>query len=103
MMDQKRAGLRRRTYYAARLSCHNGIAWSEGVVRNLSDAGALVETQNAPVPDVLDIAIPMAGLRVRARVAWRGQGRAGLQFQRLPGHDVLRPPSARRREDDPNY
>jgi hypothetical protein len=102
-LDEKRAVLRRRTYFAAKLSSHDGIAWSEGVVRNLSETGALIEALNSPIPDVLDIAIPMAGVRARARVAWRSGARAGLQFQRPPGRADPPPPVACRRDDDPNY
>ena len=100
-MDEKRAVLRRRTYYAAQLSCRNGIAWSDAVVRNLSDAGALIEAPNSPIPDMLDMVIPMAGVRTAARVAWRGEGRAGLQFERTRA--APQRPNADISDGDPNY
>ena len=102
-MDEKRVVLRRRTYLTAQVSSRDGIAWSQGVVRNLSEVGALIEMQGAPLPDVLDIAIPMAGLRTPARVAWRDGGRAGLQFQRPPAPVAPSRPFASPYDDDPNY
>ncbi len=102
-MDEKRNVLRRRTYLAAQLSSRDGIAWAQAVVRNLSDSGALIEALDAPLPDALDIAVPMAGLRRRARVAWRGEGRAGLHFEAPAGRVATAQPAGRRPGDDPNY
>lgn len=72
-------------------------------MRNLSDCGALIEAPGAPIPDTIDIAIPMAGVRARARVAWRGEGRAGLLFQRPAARDAPPSKTLRRLADDPNY
>jgi len=102
-MDEKRAVLRRRTYLAAQLSSRDGIAWSEGVVRNLSEAGALIEARGAPLPESLDVAIPLAGVRTPARVAWRHGVLAGLQFQRPPAPLAPPKPIASPYDDDPNY
>jgi hypothetical protein len=102
-MDEKRAVLRRRTYMAAQFSSHDGIAWSEGVVRNFSEAGALIEVTGSPLPDALQVAIPVAGLRTQARVAWRDGARAGLQFLRPPAPAALRAPKATPYDDRPDY
>jgi hypothetical protein len=102
-MDERRAVLRRRTYFAAQLSSQDGIVWSDGVVRNLTPGGAMIEALNAPIPDALDIVIPMAGVRARARVTWRADDRAGVQFQPAAAARPAPESRARRYRDDPNY
>ena len=102
-MNEKRAVLRRRTYHEARLSSQDGIAWAHGVVRNLSEGGALVDSVSGPIPDALDIQLPQTGFRSRARVVWREGPRAGLQFEASPVRVVAPPPLATPYDDDPNY
>lgn len=102
-MDEKRAVLRRRTYHDARLSSQDGIAWANGVVRNLSEGGALVESVSGSIPDTLDIQLPQSGFRSRARVVWRKGPRAGLRFEAPPVRVVATIPLATPYDDDPNY
>jgi hypothetical protein len=103
IMDEKRAVSRRRTYLEAQLSSQDGIAWAQGVVRNLSDAGALIESANASIPDTLNLSIPQTGLRTRARVAWRHADRTGLRFDAPPVRVAAPKSIASPYDDDANY
>jgi hypothetical protein len=99
IMDEKRAVLRRRTYFQARLSSRDGIGWTHAVVRNLSDRGALIEAVNQPIPEEAELSIAQTGLRARAHVAWRDGFRAGLSL----APSTAPRPAARLPDDDPNY
>jgi hypothetical protein len=73
----KRSGKRARVLLAAKLR----IAHAEFEVRlrDLSQRGALVEGQGLPQAGT-EVVFARGSISVPARVAWSGEGRAGLEF-----------------------
>jgi hypothetical protein len=62
------------------LAFNNGNSSKDCVVRDLTDAGALVELPHPDAPSKFDLLIASKALRRSARVAWRAGGRLGLDF-----------------------
>jgi PilZ domain len=77
--SDRRQAHRRKIFKSARIYWENG-AWTECIVRNLSDAGAQLEI-SAPVPGTFDLAIANR-LACACSVVWRQGNRVGIKFQR---------------------
>jgi PilZ domain len=75
--SDRRHAPRRKMLKTARVCWHNG-AWTECVVRNLSEKGAQLEI-SGPVPETFDLVIPnqLAG---PCSVVWRQGNRVGIKF-----------------------
>jgi len=73
----KRSSKRARVLLAAKL--HIGAAETDVRLRDLSQKGALIEGKCIP-PVNSDVTFCRGSICVPARVAWTGEGRAGLEF-----------------------
>jgi hypothetical protein len=79
-MQERRAVSRRRTFLKGVLTFNNGNSSEDCLVRDLTEAGALIELPHPEAPGSFDLLIPSKSLRASARVAWRVGGRFGLNF-----------------------
>jgi hypothetical protein len=73
----KRTAKRARVLLAAKLQV--GATEIDVRLRDLSRQGALIEAQRVPPQDT-EVTFTRGSLTVPARVAWAGEGRAGLEF-----------------------
>ena len=84
----KRSAKRARVLLAAKLRTGNGIE-IDVRLRDLSQRGALVEGQALP-PQGSEAVFSRGSMSVPARVAWTGEGKAGLEFAYpIDENDVL--------------
>jgi hypothetical protein len=81
-MQERRAISRRRTFLKGVLTFNNGNSSEDCLVRDLTEAGALIELPHPEAPENFDLLIPSKSLRASAHVAWRVGGRFGLDFAR---------------------
>jgi hypothetical protein len=79
-MQERRTVSRRRTFLKGLLAYNNGNLSKDCLVRDLTDAGALIELPHPEAPGTFELLIPSKTLRTPARIAWRVGGRFGLQF-----------------------
>ena len=79
-MQERRAVSRRRTFLKGVLTFNNGNSSEDCLVRDLTEAGALIELPHPEAPRSFDLLIPSKSLRAPARIAWRVGGRLGLNF-----------------------
>ena len=79
-MQERRAVSRRRTFLKGVLTFNNGNSSEDCLVRDLTEAGALIEQPHPEAPGSFDLLIPSKTLRTSARIAWRVGGRFGLLF-----------------------
>jgi hypothetical protein len=77
--SDRRQAPRRKILKAARIYWGND-AWTDCIVRNLSDTGAQLEI-SAPVPKTFDLVIANR-LACTCCVVWRQGNRVGVRFQR---------------------
>jgi hypothetical protein len=77
--SDRRQAPRRRIFKAAHVYWENG-AWTECIVRNLSDTGAQLEICG-PAPRAFNLMIADQ-LVCECRVVWRQGNRVGVRFQR---------------------
>ncbi|HXW21083.1 MAG TPA: PilZ domain-containing protein [Roseiarcus sp.] len=78
--DARRAK-RERTFLPARISFGEGALKADCVVTQLSPTGARINLAAAvALPDRFNIAIPQRGLACRAKLVWRKDDLAGLEF-----------------------
>jgi PilZ domain len=78
--DARRAK-RERTFLPARISFGEGALKADCVVTQLSPTGARINIAAAvALPDRFNIAIPQRGLTCRAKLVWRKDDLAGLEF-----------------------
>jgi hypothetical protein len=80
-MTERRAVARQRCFLQGVLSFQNGTASEDGIVRNLSERGALIELPYPNAPERFDLLAPARGLRAAARVVWRIGARYGLALE----------------------
>ena len=101
MMTDRRAVVRRRTFFKGVLSFQNGNASEDCLVRDLTQGGALIELPHPIAPGVCDLVVPSRGLRAAARMVWRDGARRGLRFEAA---DVAPAPKPRRKSvEDGRY
>ncbi len=80
-MDDKRISRRQRTFKGGAVSTPSGII--DCVIRNLSDAGALLEFSGSlAVPDTFFLIIKPELVNRACKVAWRAERRIGVRFTR---------------------
>ena len=94
-MTERRAVPRQRTFLQAVLSFQNGTASEDGVVRNLSERGALIELPYPNAPETFELLVPARGLRAAARVAWRSGARFGLALEPIAAAKPAKRPGPR--------
>ena len=77
-----RRGKRERTFLPARISFGEGALKADCVVTQFSPSGARINVPAAvALPDRFNIAIPQRGLNCRAKLVWRKDDLAGLEFE----------------------
>lgn len=77
---ERRAVTRRRVLKGATLSFNNGYGALEGLVRNESERGVLLNFgETSAVPSSFDLTVNGAAAR-SARVKWRDMTRVGVEF-----------------------
>ncbi|MGO4717231.1 PilZ domain-containing protein [Bradyrhizobium sp. 2TAF24] len=80
-MSEQRRAARGRVIYGGVLIFNNRCSTMSCVVRDFSANGARIEIKhNALLPDHLQLVIARKGREFAARVAWRSEGAAGLEF-----------------------
>jgi hypothetical protein len=76
-----RRALRVRTFLEARVSYSDGAISSPCTVNQLSDVGARLSIPSTvTLPAVFEIAIPQRGISRRAKLVWRRDDMAGIDF-----------------------
>ncbi|MEO3385552.1 PilZ domain-containing protein [Mesorhizobium sp. CAU 1741] len=86
VFDERRADLRHRVFKGATLTFNRGYGALEGLVRNLSNGGALLKFGDASaVPSRFDLTIAGESEARKARVCWRRQTEVGVAFEDRPG------------------
>ncbi|HLW92140.1 MAG TPA: PilZ domain-containing protein [Roseiarcus sp.] len=79
---EKRSDNRKRTFLPARISFREGSLSVECTVTQLSPAGArLIIPESVALPDRFDFSIPQRSLNCRARLIWRKDEEAGVEFE----------------------
>jgi hypothetical protein len=77
----KRAAVRHRTLITARIAYGDGAFSTECTVNNLSTNGAQVSLPHSiGLTDQFDVTIPQKDISCRARLVWRKDGQAGIEF-----------------------
>lgn len=77
---ERRAVMRRRVLKGATLSFNNGYGALEGLVRNESERGVLLNFgETSAVPSSFDLTVKGAAAR-SVRVRWRDMTRVGVEF-----------------------
>ena len=78
---ESRRAARVRTFLQARVSYGDGAISTSCTVNQLSDVGARLNIAGAfSLPETFEIAIPQKGLTRRARLVWRKDDQAGIDF-----------------------
>jgi PilZ domain len=73
---------RERTFLPARISFGEGAMWADCTVTQLSSTGARISVPaSAALPDRFNIAVPQRGLDCRAKLVWRKDDLAGVEFE----------------------
>jgi hypothetical protein len=78
---QPRQSVRERTFLPARIKFGDGVLSTQCTVTQLSAVGARLNiSASVSMPDRFDIEIPQRGLSNRARLVWRKDDQAGIEF-----------------------
>ena len=78
---ERRGAARERLFVAARLSYANGAISMACTVTQLSTEGARINVDGAvSLPESFDISIPQREFTARARLVWREENKAGIEF-----------------------
>ena len=83
-MQERRAVPRQRTFLKGVLAFNSGNSSEDCLIRNLTDAGALVELPHPEAPGAFELVVPSKSLRRSGRVAWKVGGRIGVERTRRP-------------------
>ena len=87
-MDERRTQPRRRSLLGGRIAYNNNQCTFDGILRNVSDDGALIVFGDATAtPSDVVLSVPNRQETRRARVVWSANGRAGLALEPV---DALR-------------
>ena len=96
-MQERRLIQRSRTYLGGQIVFYRRRCTIDCVVRNMSQNGAkIVFSSTAGVPGEFDVAIRHKGESRRARIVWRNETEAGIEFAGLESNAVVSIESARR-------
>lgn len=80
-MSEQRKAARTRVIYGGMLIFNNRCSTMDCTVRNFSANGARITIpHNALLPDHLTLVVARKGREYAARLAWRSEGAAGLEF-----------------------
>ena len=80
-MTERRSDRRRRVLQGIKLSYSNDFCLSEGVLKNVSEAGAqILLNEGAVVPDRFKIINEMEGYEVECEAVWRKGPAIGVRF-----------------------
>lgn len=95
--EMKSADTRRsqrvRTFLQARVSYSEGAISTACTVNQLSDVGARLNITSAfSLPETFEVAIPQRGIARRARLVWRKDDQAGIDF--IDGEETQPAPAA---------
>jgi hypothetical protein len=83
--QQQRQSVRERTFLPARIKFGDGVLSTQCTVTQLSAVGARLNiSASVSMPDRFDIEIPQRGVSNRARLVWRKDDQAGIEFD-APG------------------
>lgn len=78
---EARRSKRARTFLHARLSYGDGAISTECTVNQLSDFGGRINVASSvALPDMFEVAIPQKGICRRAKLVWRKDDQAGIDF-----------------------
>jgi hypothetical protein len=95
-MSEARRSERIRAFLGAKIIFNNRMSIIDCVVRNISATGAkLALAGSLPVPGEFELQIPQKGCSYRARLVWRNNEGAGVEFITA---DVQKSTEARLRE-----
>jgi hypothetical protein len=79
--EERRSDRRRRVLKGANIYFNKGYAAFDCIVKNLSDAGAMVKMEDSSgLPGVFEFAIKGEDARRPACISWRQSGKAGIRF-----------------------
>jgi hypothetical protein len=80
---------RERTFLPAKISFGDGALSAECMVTQLSATGARLNVSpNFSLPDRFDFAIPQRAMHRRARLVWRKNAQAGIEFDAEDAQEV---------------
>jgi PilZ domain len=80
-MRERREHTRSRVIYGGVVAFNNHCSTMDCIVRDFSSNGAKIEIAgHVPIPDYISLAIARKGREFAARVAWRTEHTAGLEF-----------------------
>jgi hypothetical protein len=83
---EARRSLRIRTFLQARVSYSDGAISTACTVNQLSDVGARLTIAGAfALPDTFEVIIPQRGISRRAKLVWRKDDQAGIDFLGVEG------------------
>ncbi len=78
---EARRSKRTRTFLHARISYGDGAISTECTVNQLSDIGARINiASSVALPDIFEMEIPQKGISCRAKLIWRKDDQAGVDF-----------------------
>jgi PilZ domain len=90
---EARRSLRVRTFLQARVSYGDGAMTTACTVNQLSDVGARLNISGAcSLPETFEVAIPQRNIARRARLVWRKDDQAGVDF--IDNEEDRRTPTA---------
>ena len=79
-MEERRTMVRRRVYKAGKIALHNAASIA-GVVKNISDTGAMIEIPSlVSIPNEFTLVIESEQLTRPCQVVWREPTRMGVRF-----------------------
>jgi PilZ domain len=79
-MENRRLHPRKRTFKSGTIA-FNRAAGISGIVKNISDGGAMLEVESVlGIPDDVTLVIEADHFKRECRVAWRQPTRIGVQF-----------------------
>jgi hypothetical protein len=86
--SETRRVTRERTFLQARIAFGDGAISAQCTVTQLSTSGArLIVSSSLSLPDRFEIAIPQRGVKFIARLVWRHDDQAGVEFEELDESD----------------
>ncbi len=89
-MEERRIGQRCRTYLGGQVVFNGRASTADCLLRNLSSEGAkLVFGDGAAIPVEFEITIRSRAETRRARLVWRNETQAGIQFLRSESETVV--------------
>ena len=96
-MQERRTVHRDRTYLGGQVAYNNRCSIMDCLVQNVSQNGAkLVFSDTALIPSEFDVLISKKGESRRARIVWRQEQAAGIQFVQSEKAAVISIEAARR-------